>query len=178
MGMGGKGGSSQTTYKYTASVEMALCEGPVVGILNAWDSSGVLMILEGETQYTVPSGGGTATVNTPNGNAFLQDRGVTAAQAYSVATNDYGSDGADTLTGTQQVPVSTSAYTVTPSGASATYAFDSSQAGKIVNITFGYSPNSADGTPGETIGITVFQGTRPQSPWSYLTSTHPGQDLP
>ena len=57
--------------------------------------------------------------------------------------------------------------------------FLSSDANKVMTITYVYSvPDSnSNGQPQQKLNLTLFPGSRPQTPWSYLTSLHPGQDL-
>jgi hypothetical protein len=60
-----------------------------------------------------------------------------------------------------------------------TFNFSAADAGKLVTISYVYSvPDSnSNGQPQQKLSLTLFLGTRPQTPWSYLTSQHPGQDL-
>ena len=49
-----------------------------------------------------------------------------------------------------------------------------------MTITYAYSEptsNSTTGAPASVLSLTLFTGQRPQTPWTYLTSNHPGQDL-
>src|SRR5258708_33893157 len=48
-----------------------------------------------------------------------------------------------------------------------------------MTITYVYSvPDSnSNGQPQQKLSLTLFLGSRPQTPWTYLTSQHPGQDL-
>jgi hypothetical protein len=60
-----------------------------------------------------------------------------------------------------------------------TFTFSAADAGKVMTITYVYSvPDSnSNGQPQQKLSLTLFLGSRPQTPWSYLTSAHPGQDL-
>ena len=60
-----------------------------------------------------------------------------------------------------------------------TFNFSAADAGKVMTITYVYSvPDSnSNGQPQQKLSLTLFLGSRPQTPWSYLTSKHPGQDL-
>lgn len=180
-GLGG-GTSKSTSYTYNAAVAIALCEGPIQQLCNVWDTKGTLLLTSTSEQFTVPSGGGNYQV-TQHAN-FFTHYGVARADAFSVNANDFGSDGALTLTGTQQTPMMLVAsspaagqYTLNP--ATGTFAFSAGDAGKQVTITYVYSiPNSnSNGQPLQQLALTLFIGSRPQTPWSYLTSNHPGQDL-
>src|SRR5947209_5343555 len=59
------------------------------------------------------------------------------------------------------------------------FVFASGDAGKVMTITYVYSvPDSnSNGQPQQKLNLTLFTGARPQTPWSYLTSKHSGQDL-
>src|SRR5438105_6626513 len=61
----------------------------------------------------------------------------------------------------------------------ATFGFSAADAGKQVTIRYVYGvPNSnSNGQPLQQLALTLFLGSRPQTPWAYLTSNHPGQDL-
>src|SRR5438105_909850 len=61
----------------------------------------------------------------------------------------------------------------------ATFGFSAADAGKQVTIRYVYGvPNSnSNGQPLQQLALTLFTGSRPQTPWPYLTSNHPGQDL-
>ncbi|HEU5231961.1 MAG TPA: phage tail protein [Terriglobales bacterium] len=182
-GKGLGGGTTRTTsYTYTAAVAIALCEGPIQQLCNVWDTKGTLLLVAASENFTVPTGGGSYQV-AQHAN-YVAHYGVARADAYSVVANDFGSDGPVTLAGTQKTPMSLVAsspaagqYTLNP--ATATFALSAADAGKQVTITYVYAvPNSnSNGQPLQQLALTLFTGTRPQSPWPYLTSNHPGQDL-
>lgn len=183
---GGKGGSVQN-YTYQGAVAVALCEGignAIVqdkgqGIFTVWDTLGPVRLTTVTETYTVTGGGGSYTV-TQAAN-FWYDNGVSRGDTYSVNANDYGSPGPVTLTGTQQTPMvyAGSAATGQYSRSAGVYTFAAGDAGKVMTISYVYATpvSGTNGTPASLIGFALFQGTRPQSPWSYLTSLHPGQDL-
>lgn len=183
LGSGGGNAISNTTYTYQSAVASALALGPIQNIHNVWDTKGRLTLLTTSAQFTVPGAGGSFLP--PNdGRIFHSGRGVGRQDAYSLLVNDYGSDGAITLSGNQQTPmtlVSSSPgagqYTLDP--VTGQHTFSSADAGKIMTITYVYSvPDSnSNGQPQQKLSLTLFPGTRPQTPWSYLTSRHPGQDL-
>ena len=76
-----------------------------------------------------------------------------------------------------QVGSSPGAGQFTQSGA--VFTFSAADVGKVMTITYVYSvPDSnSNGQPQQKLSLTLFLGSRPQTPWSYLTSKHPGQDL-
>lgn len=183
-GLGSGGGNSitNTTYTYQTAVAMALCMGPIQNIHNVWDTKGKLTLITTSVPFTVPGGGGGTTVTPPGTGIFHSPKGVGLATAFSFSQNDYGSDGSVSFSGTQQTPMtlvgsSPGAGQYTQSGA--TFTFSAADAGKVVTITYVYSvPDSnSNGQPQQKLSLTLFTGTRPQTPWSYLTSAHPGQDL-
>ena len=133
--LGGKGlGKGASQYDYAASIVGALCHGPVSGIGNVWGQNGRLTLQNVTESYTVPSGGGSYTVN--NAAAFNADSGVGIQTPYSVTANDYGSPGPVTLTGNYYVTANEgSDYTQ----AAGTYSFPSSMGGQQVQISYSYS---------------------------------------
>lgn len=140
--VGGKGigGGNVTSWVYQAAVQEVLCQGPIRGLINVWDSGGRFTSLQVTENYTVPGGGGNYTVsNQPNYNL---DHGVGRADSYSVVVNDYGSPGPVTLSGTQQTPMtlvgsSPGAGQYTQSGG--TYGFSGADAGKTMSINYSFS---------------------------------------
>ncbi|MGH9523412.1 MAG: phage tail protein, partial [Terriglobales bacterium] len=189
-GGGGKAGgnSGQTIYKYSASIMGGLCRGPIGGIGNVWDTQGNLLLEQVTYIGTVPVGGGDVIVTPPSSAYFFNDLGVTAGRAYSVAADDYGGPGPKTLTGTDQVPYdpvtgapAADQYAVTPisGGAQVKYTFHASNAGEPIEIVYLTVPQTSSGnlSPGETLQVTVFQGSQPQSAWSHWTSAHPSKAL-
>jgi hypothetical protein len=98
--------TTTTTYSYQTALEAALCEGPISAIRNMWDEKGHSFLSRTTASFTVPGPGGTFTATPPAGNIYLDDLGVTRNDSFSVAgVNDYGSDGAVTLSGTQKTPM-------------------------------------------------------------------------
>ncbi|HET9285421.1 MAG TPA: phage tail protein [Candidatus Angelobacter sp.] len=182
-GLGGGGTISSTTYTYQSAVAAALCSGPIQNIYNVWDTKGRLTLLTTTVQYTVPPGGGSF-LPPPDGRIFHSGFGASRQDAYSLIANDYGSDGTVTLSGFQQTLMTlvgsspgAGQYTLDP--VTGQHTFSSADANKVMSITYVYSvPDSnSNGQPQQKLNLTLFPGNRPQSPWSYLTSKHPGQDL-
>ncbi len=139
---GGSGlGKAPVNYVYSAAIAAALCEGPIKGLLNVWDSTGRFVLESTTENYTVPTGGGSYTVI--NGSIFGLDHGVGAAYPYSYAVNDYGSPGPNTLSGTDNYPLAytsgapgTGQYTYNPS--TGQYTFAAGDAGKVLSITYSF----------------------------------------
>jgi hypothetical protein len=182
LGSGGGNAISNTTYTYQTAVAMALCQGPILNIHNVWDTKGKLTLITATVPFTVPGGGGGITVTPPGSGIFHSHRGVGRADAFSFSQTDFGSDGSVPFIGTQQTPMtqvgsSPAAGQFTQNGA--VFTFSAADAGKVLTITYVYSvPDSnSNGQPQQKLSLTLFLGSRPQTPWSYLTSAHPGQDL-
>ena len=179
-----------TQWNYQSALVIALCLGPLTGIGSVWQDRSILTLVTASVTATVPGGGGTVTVTPPTGGsgpgAFQFDHGPALQTAYSHAANDYGSPGPVTLTGTQGVPMgkvggspAAGQYAVATSGNNGQYTFAAADAGKQVVITYTYSvPNSnGTGAPLNMLQLSLFEGTQGQSPWGYLTTNHPGEDL-
>jgi hypothetical protein len=184
LGSGG-GNTTQTTYTYQTAVAIGLCMGPIQNLGSVWDTKGQLTLLSTSAQYTVPTGGGSFTPTPPAGGLWHSGRGVSRADSYSFGVNDYGSDGSLTLSGSQQTPMflvgsSPGAGQFMLNASTGQHIFSAADAGKVMTITYAYSEptsSSTTGVPATTFNLTLFLGLRPQTPWSYLTSAHPGQDL-
>ncbi|HEY2170329.1 MAG TPA: phage tail protein, partial [Candidatus Angelobacter sp.] len=182
LGSGGGNAISNTTYTYQTAVAMALCQGPILNIHNVWDTKGKLTLITATVPFTVPGGGGGITVTPPGTGVFHSHRGVGRVDAYSFSQTDFGSDGSVPFSGTQQTPmmqVSSSPGAGQFMQSGAVFTFSAADAGKVMTINYVYSvPDSnSNGQPQQKLSLTLFTGSRPQTPWSYLTSQHPGQDL-
>lgn len=188
LGAGGGNAITNTRYTYQTAVAIALCSGPIQNIHNVWDTKGRLTLVSTTEIITGPAGGGPIVVTPPGGGRFHSGFGVSRADAFSIAANDFGSDGLSTLSGTQQTPMikvgagpAQGQYTETidPVAGTATYEFAAADAGRQLTITYVYSvPDSnSNGVPQSKLSLTLFTGARPQTPWTYLTSRHPGEDL-
>src|SRR5438270_1263233 len=183
LGSGGGNAITNTTYTYQSAVATALCLGPIRKIHNVWHTKGRLTLLTTSTQFTVPGGGG-AFLPPPDGRIFHSGRGVARQDGFSILVQDYGSDGPATLSGNQQTPMTLvgsspglGQYMLNTT--TGQHTFSAADAGKVMTITYTYSvPDSnSNGQPQQKLSLTLFTGSRPQTPWSYLTSRHPGQDL-
>ena len=162
----GGGGSSSTTYTYTVSFALGLCEGPIAGIGACWIgknqsfnatapvSAGTNETVSSEP-HTVPSYG-PLQVTVGNAAQFAADAGVSAAY--------YNPDGSATSTAL----VAGTDYTVS----AGTYTFIAKWAGCSVAISYQFTSSVS-----QAAIFTLFDGTYPQTPWSYLTANHAGQDL-
>lgn len=183
LGSGGGNAITNTTYTYQSAVATALCLGPIQNIHNVWDTKGRLTLLNTSEQFTVPMGGGSY-MPPSDGRIFHSGRGVSRGDSYNLLVNDFGSDGISSLIGVQQTPMTlvgsspgSGQYTLDP--LTGQHTFSASDATKVMTITYVYSvPDSnSNGQPQQKLNLTLFPGTRPQTPWSYLTSRHSGQNL-
>jgi hypothetical protein len=139
---GGKGiGNKGSGYVYTASVIAALCHGPVTNLCSVWDGQDKYVVQQQSEQYTVPTGGGTYTPQFAS--AFAADQGPSKVTAYSYPVNDYGSSGAQTLSGNYNVPMTpvtgtpgTGQYNINPG--TGVYTFSSGDAGVTINVNYSF----------------------------------------
>ena len=183
---GGKGGSPKS-YEYYAWILQVLWKNGQYGsggVGNIYDQGGAQQLTPAQETYTIPGGGGSYTVSN-SGTAFYYDEGVTYQGSYSASVNDYGSDGLVTLSGYNTLPMQSVAgspgalqYHASSTG---TYTFSAADAGKTVTITYSYTQTpthvAQTSAPAQYLGLTIFNGTRPQSPSGYLSSNHPTHAL-
>jgi hypothetical protein len=140
-GIGGGGTTPSTTSTtYSTAFQALLGFGPIDHIDAVWDSAGKIPVQQIAVNFTVPGGGGHTDITDAG---YQGDKGVGHVVAYSQTVNDFGSDGAVTLSGTYLQPFvvgsSTSAgvYTVTvPSAGVTRYTFSAADAGKTVTINY------------------------------------------
>lgn len=178
---GGKGGGGVTSYDYTSAIDAALCEGPIDGIGNIYDSSGTSASLQTVEYFLLPYVTGSYTP-IHHGNDFQLDEGVTYSQTYSVVANDYGSDGTTTISGTQSVPMakvsgSPGAGQYSVDLTTGVYTFSAADGGKTVAISYTYINNNTNPNPASKYNLGVMLGTYPQGPWGYMSSRHPDRAL-
>lgn len=176
-GKGGKGGlfggkAGNQTYDYGAAVIIGLCQGQIQGVASVWDTQGTLPSNDASEDYTVPSGGGSYTVLQQA--TFISDLGVTEAEQYSQTANDYGSPGPVTITGTNNVPLTSGQY----SQSNGKYTFGSALAGAQLTINYTYGPPNTEGSdPISTLNLSFFDGGQGQSPWSWLETNYPAEAI-
>ena len=157
---GGKGGGAKTqstSYTYTASVMMGLCEGQIASITRAWKgkklftggfaSSQLLSTIE---SYTVPAGGGAYTV--AHATTFATHSSVTMNSRF------YLSEGRD----------------FTRVGGA--YTFPASMGGRSLVISYQWGNGGAQ-TALQAMGLSFMSGALGQPAWSYLTSNYPAQAI-
>lgn len=139
---GGKGIGSNAapTYNYTAAVILLLCQGPCAGIASIWASNGNLSVASTSETFTIPSMGGTYTVQNVAG--YSNDSGTGVGVSYSQTVNDFGSPGPTTLAGNYTTPLELVTGTPGPnqySQTGGTYAFNAANAGQVATISYTYN---------------------------------------
>lgn len=192
--VGGKGGGSGSqnvttvSYTYQAAVMLMLCEGPIQGILQVWDYKGVASSTPGVETWALTS----SPITVVNAASFLYDVGVALVTSVSVWVEDdydYGqSHFGNTSRGhfetqTQSTPMVKT--TGTPAAGqykvvAGVYTFNAADVGvgNSVAITYRFGASAALGSsPVGAFGLTLFNGSNTQTPWSYMVSAHPSKAL-
>lgn len=165
----GKGGSvntQNTTFVYTASVMMGLCEGQITGISRAWKGKKLYAggvspsALTTTTEaYTVPAGGGSFTV----AQALNFSASVSVSYA-SIGASDAG-----------RPLILADGYDYTRIGG--VYAFDARWAGVTMQVAYQYAPAAGAQTALQALGLSFAAGALGQAVWPYLTATFPSQAI-
>jgi hypothetical protein len=192
--VGGKGGGGNiTNYIYQAAVDLALAmtQGCVrIGMI--WDGQGEYGNGQMIEQITIPAGvPGSYTPVGATDEDYLADVGVSLitteevwVPAYDPTSGLPQSGGApgvgDGYYETQNVytPMTRvggsnpgqGQYSITGSGTSLAYLFNSADAGKDAKLVYALSVNIAQ-------EFTFFPGSRPQSPWAYMLGRYPSRAL-
>jgi hypothetical protein len=175
---GGKGGGgveqSNTTYTYTASVAMSLCEGPILDVVTTWRGKNIFLgsaysgaPARAVATTTYPAPGSTYTVANTNGwkNVSVEMQ-VQAAYASDFSYNTAGSwvtliPGVD--------------YSCT--GGVYTFNDGATKQGSNLRITYTYQSINSGTSCLSQIGLNLISGIPGQAPWSYLTTKHPSEAL-
>lgn len=144
-----KGGSQ---YVYSASVVGSVCLGNCQNFLAVWDSIGRYAM----DTYSESTTLGSTSYTPANQFAFKQDLGVGINAAYSVVTNDYGSPGSSTLTGSHFIPL---VYTTSPSPLPGQYTINSRPVGGPGGGNAGTSAFAITSVANTSGGNTVYTGT-------------------
>ena len=165
---GGKGGGGvtqrQTTYVYQAAFAMALGEGPITSINAVWVDKDYVNNLLTYSQTSGPFTASQEAIFSPaNGIVSVQQ-----ASGFVANTSVYGTSGVGDAA-TLVLLVAGTDYTVTAAGQ---YTFSASWRNQYLLATYTYNITFTVAAK-----YTTFLGTYPQTPWAYLTSAHPGQDL-
>jgi hypothetical protein len=178
-GGGGKGGNK--TYDYGAAVMIALCRGPIGGVLSIWDTQGTLPVNDTSENFII--GPSSNTYNVQHQMTFIADLGCTLEVPYDLGdVDDYGSPGPVEVQGNQQIPLIRGTDYTESDGS---YQFNVSEifskyGSSADNVTINYSygpPNTMGSDPITSLNLTLFEGAQGQSVWSWLESNHPAQAL-
>ena len=151
-GKGGGGGAttSTTTYTYTVGIVIGLCEGPIVGVGQVWSQKDIFS----DAGITVtPVSNESHVIDAGGDPVYVNNTGGVVNVSVSVSGGGGLTQGVD--------------YTV--SGAA--YTFTAPHWGQTVLISYTYELANPSND------MTIFNGSYSQTPWSYLTTNHPGQDL-
>ncbi len=201
---GGKGGTRQ--YDYTSGVLIGLCAGPIYGILNVWNDKDQYRLALGTFQWD-PADGLTVNISHPpatqaggapwplppipgissgsTGNSFWINNGCTRADTYSQDTNDYGSPGAGTISGTQQTLMQlvrenpqAGQYTLAAPN-DVTYGFSPADAGHVITVSFMYEIANTSTTldPLTHLNLILFNGEQGQAPNPAISTYFPNYAL-
>lgn len=189
-GKGGKGsgggkfgsGSSDQQFTYTAAVQIALCQGPIIALKNVWLDKTKYQVAISTEVFVIGSPGVNYQVKQHSN--FLSDVGVVKQENYNVTVDDFGSPGLTTYSGVQRVSLqkvggSPGAGQYSLNTATGTYTFSSADNGKMVFMVYTWvSPTSwGTGNPMLDLNLSLFRGDTGQTPWTYLTTNLPDQAL-
>lgn len=167
---GGKGGHgpTSTTFTYTTSFAMAICEGEIEGIGLVWQDSTLLS----QTQ----SGGTPSTAleekTIPSGTPFI----ATISNSDTWTSNIY-----------VQYPLGDMLIDVSPADPTAAgqykvsggvYTFSDADADTAIMINYNYLAGASSASALGQLNLTLFTGSATQGNWGYLTSKHPDQAIP
>jgi hypothetical protein len=178
---GGKGGggvrSQNTTYTYSASMALGLCEGPVIGVPRVWRGKEVFsggitpaQIITVTENYAVPLAGGTYTV--AQAAAFRVNVGVEAP----TGGGENGSAPSPLAEGYHYTRAG-GAYTFPQTIGQGEGATGNFACGQTVTITYQYLQAGATQSALTKLGLSLFSGQLGQATWSHLTAAYPSQAI-
>jgi hypothetical protein len=181
-GGAGKAGSNQQ-YDYTCAVLLALCQGPIGGIVNVWNDKDQYQLFRVSHTFLVGTGSGSGGLTyttpesgfNPSGNSWYLNNGCSRADTITVTVNDYGSPGPTTITEDVQTPMelvvsSTPPITIienvtpTPDGVTTTF-YLSQPVTEIRGIQF-FDSNGNEQAAQETFG------TGGGNAWTYTVGSN------
>lgn len=178
---GGKfgGGQNGQQYTYTAAVQIAVCQGPIEGMMKIWQDKTRYAVAVSTEKYVIT---GSRVFTASQNSHFLFSVGVIREDAYSTSVNDYGSPGSTTYAGTQNTKlteVGSSPATGQFTRSAGVYTFAAGDNGKTVYVTYSWviPTSSGTGNPLTDLDFSLFLGTRGQTPWTYLTDNFPDQAI-
>jgi len=162
-GGGGKGGGGGTTsYDYSASLVMALCEGTVVDVTRAWAGkkvysggiTGTTAVDAGET-FTVPTGGGSYSV-------AYASQFASVIQVWRNETDIWGQNNTVYMTAGADYARS-----------GGTFIFGPNLAGMVIYIDYQYTSGGSQQSALAQLGMSLKSGAVGQSPWARLATYTP-----
>lgn len=175
---GGKGGgvkTQNTTFNYTASVMMGLCEGQILGVPRAWKgkqlfSGGSLStsIATATETYAVP-GSGAMTYTVAHAAAWLSVVSVTVPYSYTSS-----GVGGDNVINTNQPLASGTDYTA---GNGVLTILNAALRGVTVTITYQWASTALNQSALQQLGLTFGTGAVGQAVWSPLAAIAPAQAI-
>jgi len=171
---GGKGGvqTQQTTYTYSASVAMGLCEGQISDIISIWRGKKYLQyvgpssaIATAQETYTIVAGGTFTVSHAAN---FSANISVTVSVTVDVGDGGQAAQDLALSEGSDYVRV----------GGAYTFPASTPWAGRVAQVNYQWVSN----TPGQSamaqLGLTFKSGALGQAVWSNLTTNFPAQAVP
>jgi len=175
---GGKGGGvkqQNTTYTYTASVMMGLCEGPIMGVPRVWKGKQVFSggslstsIATATETYAVPASG-PMVYNVAHAAAWLSAVSVTVPYSYTTS-----GAGGDNVVNTSQ-PLASGIDFTASSGVLTI--LNAALRGLTVTITYQWASTPLNQTALQQLGLTFGVGSVGQAVWSPLTTIAPSQAI-
>lgn len=172
---GGKGGgvkTQNTTYTYSASVLMGICQGPVGAIARVWKGKEVFaggwgpsQVLAASETYAVPASGAMT---------YTLAQGATLIGA-PVLTWDYPETNYNGDTFMKHQPLASGVDFAVAGSVLTVLVAD--WRGRTINIAYQYGSGSPDLSPLTTLGITLASGDMAQAAAAWLTAAHPGEAL-
>lgn len=162
---GGKGGgvkTQSTSYTYTASVMMGLCEGGIVGVPRAWKGKKLFtggwlptQLSIASESYTVPSSG--PMVFTVAHAATFTGPGLVRLSAGSLQC----------LAPDQDYSCVSGVYTIR----------NEALRGRTVQVLYQYATGTQPATALQKLGLSFMAGSLGQSTWSHLSTSYPAQAI-
>lgn len=170
---GGKGGGAprqtSTTYTYTASVAMLLCEGPIMEVRTCWRGKNIF----GGTAYS--GARQLAILNTfyDGGTILVGGAGWADVSVEVRADTGYQDDYKYVRGGSYEPLVRGVDYTAS----GGVYTLSGVAVGQSVRITYSFVTAASGSSVLSALGMDLRDGTPGQAPWSYLTTNHPSEAL-
>jgi hypothetical protein len=178
---GGKGGgssnNSDTSYTYTAALEMAICQGPINAVTAVWKDKTIYgsvtvpaQVVGASQSGVVNYDGSTTTLTVANASIFTADQGVTVSGAGLGGSG--GENNADNQWLSYQLVAGTD-YTESGGTYTLNASFCALWPGCSFSVSYTYTTAASNSSAMAAAGMGVIAGTIGQAPWSYMTAQHP-----